>query len=675
MTPCFCLIAVDCPMPALTYIWEQDAAALELKPGELVEVPFGKRSLHGLVLKVNCGAEGLVLEKIRPITKRLPQHFTLDQREIDFFQWISVYYHYPIGKLIFESLPKLLKRPRALQYEQGIGEELSFTPNADQVEIIEKLLPLMDQGFSRSLVHGVTGSGKTVIYLRMMQEAIARGKSVLFLLPEINLTPQFLKTFITHLAAPIYSYNSSVTDSDKYGLWKLLMEDHSPKVVIGVRSSIFLPLKELGLVIVDEEHDSSFKQDDRCPYNARDLAIKKANLYQIPVVLGSATPSMESYYSFALSPRDKTFYFKMKNRAGKGELPKIEMLDMRYAGLSPEQIQNEKTVWPFTIDAIAAITEALEKKEQVLVFVNRLGFANYLQCRACGHQFFCPNCSTNLRYFKNRNEVSCQYCNYVAPAPQICPKCQNMTLHQKGFGTERLQEILAQHFPQKTIERFDRDEIKNMQQLEDRLDTFHRGEIDIMVGTQMLSKGHNFERVNLVVILGIDSQLNFPDFRASEKVYQLLTQVSGRSGRFGQNSKVMILSLGVANQVFSYVKTHSFDQFYKDELVIRQLCQCPPISKLAMIYLTSSKQDKVIEDAVKAGELLGNLKKTHFPKIEVLGPRPAMVEKRANKFTWNLMLRSDDINQLHNAITSFQNNLSSHHSVSLKIDIDPYTLI
>ncbi len=677
MEKVYCLIAVDCPLTLLTYSWEHENQENDemLQVGELVDVPFGKRKALGCVIKVGCELQGVDASKVRPIGQRHHQHFLLDAKQLQFFEWIAKYYHYPLGQLIFDCLPKLMKRPRNLQFEQGQGADYDFLPHAEQQTIIDQLLPKLFNGFSRSLIHGVTGSGKTMVYLHLMKEVLAKGKSVLFLLPEINLTPQFLKTFITHLPVAIYSYNSSISDSDKYGLWKLLADDRSPKLIIGVRSAIFLPLQDIGMIIVDEEHDQSFKQDDRCPYNARDLALKKGDLYKVPVILGSATPAVETYYQFAVKPRDKSHYFTMQQRAGKGKLPQIDLVDMRYAGLTAEQIEVEKNYWPFTSRSLEAIEQALAKNEQVLVFVNRLGFANYLQCRACGHQFFCPNCTTNLRYFKARNEVSCQYCDYKQPAPQICPQCQNMTLHQKGFGTERLQQILNEKFPQRIVERFDRDEIKTMTQLEERLDAFHCGKIDILVGTQMLSKGHNFTRVNLVLVLGIDSQLNFPDFRANEKVYQMLTQVSGRSGRFGDQSRVMILSIGVGNQVFSYIKEHSFDQFYRDELAMRELCHCPPVSRLAMIYLTSKFQDKVIQEAVKAAEILEQLRSAHFGSIEILGPRPAIVEKRANKFTWNILVRSADINQLHNTLSSYHLAHQPHHSVAVRMDIDPYTLV
>jgi primosomal protein N' (replication factor Y) len=321
------------------------------------------------------------------------------------------YYHYPLGQLLNDVLPPFLKRPRKLNFDQGLGTPSDMILNSDQQNVVDEITKFGFDKFSKWLVHGVTGAGKTLIYLELIKKILAENKSVLFLLPEINLTPQFLKTFQTYLNVPIYSYNSSISSSDKFGLWKLLQEDESPKMILGVRSSIFLPIKKLGLVIVDEEHDQSFKQDDRCTYNARDIAIKRASLEKIPVILGSATPMVETYKAFI----ETDHYFALRNRAQNAKLPSVELVDMR----GRSKIESEKMLWPYSSESIIKIKKALAKGEQALVFINRLGYANYLQCNACGHQFACPNCSTNLKYFKKRSELSCQTCEYKERAPEM----------------------------------------------------------------------------------------------------------------------------------------------------------------------------------------------------------------------------------------------------------------
>jgi primosomal protein N' (replication factor Y) len=541
----------------------------------------------------------------------------------------------------------------------------SFNLSSDQQHVADKIIQSGMNHFSKWLIHGVTGAGKTIIYLSLIKKILAEKKSVLFLLPEINLTPQFLKTFQSFLDVPIYSYNSALSNSNKYGLWKLLQTDEHPKLVLAVRSGIFLPIKNLGLIVVDEEHDQSFKQDDHCTYNARDLSIKKASIQKIPVVLGSATPTVETYKAFIDTPN----YFALTKRAQSATLPKVELVDMR----GRSKIASEKMLWPYTSESIQKIEKALSKDEQVLVFINRLGYANYIQCSACGHQFSCPNCSVNLKHFKKRNQLSCQTCDYIIPKPEMCPECMNLNLSPMGFGTEKAHEILQDIFSKKVIKRFDRDEIKTFTQLEKTLNEFHQKEIDILVGTQMLSKGHNFERVNLVVILGIDSQLNFPDFRSNERVYQALTQVSGRAGRFGAAAEVLIHTLAPQNKIFTYLNRPTFHEFYLDEIPLREMCSSPPFKKIILIYFSSKSQAQVIQVASDEAQSLGHLTEKHFKCVEILGPRPTMIEKKVNKFTWSIMLRSSDINELHNLFNTFIQNYKQPHTISIKVDVDPYS--
>lgn len=661
-------IAVNFPLKnkGLLYHYEGD-----LIRGQVVEVPLGKRSEMGCVLALDEGQseeyKNTPIEKIKTIVKIIPE-WKLQENELELYEWMASYYHYSLGQLIFDCLPNHLKRPRPLGAVQGEGRELEFIPNPVQKSIIERIREGLPT-YNRSLVHGVTGSGKTIVYLESIRSTIAAGKSVLFLLPEINLTPQFIQTFAKYISAPIYSYHSELADSQKYQIWQMARTLSTPCLLLGVRSSVFIPLNNLGLIVIDEEHDTSFKQDDRCPYNARDVASKKAQLIGIPVVMGSATPSLETYAQFH-APQSKGHLFEMKERAGDAYLPAIELVDAR------EKASKEEDIWPLVKTSIEAIKTSLAKGDQVLVFVNRLGFANYIQCRACGHQFNCPNCSLTLRYYKKKNLLACHHCEYKDEIPTQCPECGSLTLVQKGFGTEKVQEVLQRVFPEKKIERFDREEIKNFTQLEERLNDFHSGKIDMMVGTQMLSKGHNFEKVKLVLILGIDSQLNFPDFRSQERVYQTLTQVSGRAGRYSQDGKVLIQTLNPESSLFQMVKAHSFHEFYESELKIRELCDCPPFKRIAMIHFSSRFQDRLIGHVTdNMGPMIRKLILDHFQEVTILGPRPAHIEKKSNQFTWSILLKSQDLTQLHNLLKSFEMNYKSVASVSYKIDVDPYTLI
>lgn len=667
----YCQVAVKYPGANATLTYQQ---GLPYKRGDLVHVPLGRRVAQGVVVSADLTFEQVQDEikglKIRPSGEVLSRVLRPSEEELKLFEWMAKYYHYNLGMLVWESLPKILKRPRACAIFYGQGLPLNHELNRDQRPVVEAISPQLGAGFERFFIHGVTGSGKTLIYLHLMIEALRKGQSVLFLLPEINLTPQFMKTFLAHLQVPVLAYHSGVTDSQKYGIWKHLKETEGPVVVMGVRSSVFLPLSRLGLVIVDEEHDSSFKQNDRCPYNGRDVAIKKAQLAGAVVVLGSATPSVENFYQF----KDQSgHYFALRERVS-GHFPQVEILDCRKSESREKSMaaESELNIWPFEKRSLEVLKEALEKKEQSLVFVNRLGFSQFLQCRSCGHRFTDPNTGVALRYFKKKNILSSSHSDYQIPRPEVCPECGNMNLLEQGFGTERLQEVLFQVFPDAVVDRFDRDEITNFKELDHKLNSFHRGEIDILVGTQMLSKGHNFERVNTVLILGTDSLMNFPDFRAIERTYQMITQILGRAGRYGKDSKVLIQTLIPEAKIFDHIREHQFHSAYEEELEVRKFAQFSPYSKMACLHFSSRFRERVAEVADAVARSLREFNSRQETVVDIMGPAPAMIERRLGQYNWVIVLKSPSASSLHQSIIFFEKNFMRPSGVNVKIDVDPY---
>ncbi len=654
------LVACNTPFNKSILTYESNET---YEKGESVVAPLGKRDVFGWIVSQEKASESSL--KIKSIKQKYDPVMDLTEHEQKLFTWMADYYHYPLGQLINDALPKAMKKPRALESNEALEtiKLESLTPL--QEEIYDSISKNSLNNFSKNLIHGVTGSGKTHIYLHLMQKILARGKSILFLLPEINLTPQFLEKFKQVLGYPVYAYSSEISSSQKYMLRSTLKESKEPIVVVGVRSSVFLPIENLGLIIVDEEHDSSFKQDDRCTYNARDVATKRASMLNVPIVLGSATPSLETYKSLKSTKN----YYPLKERVHGFNLPQIEIIDQR-----TDQSGESTEFWPLNRAAIKAIEDAHKNNEQALVFINRLGFSSYLQCSSCGHQFQCPNCSTNMRYFKARNEVSCQTCGTKGAMPSICPECSCVTIMQKGYGTEKVEQVLSDAIKGLRVERFDRDEIKNMEQLKESLKRFHDHKVDVLVGTQMLSKGHNFKKVNTVIVLGIDQQLNFPDFRAMERAWQTLVQVSGRSGRFGQPGKVFVQTHCPEHPLFIHVTNHHFDEFYKEELSLRQRASCPPVSKMAAIYLTYKDKNQLIKKALDLGKWLEGLTSHHYKDVDVLGPRPALMEKRVNKFTWSILLRSNDLMQLHAVLSMCQSNIDNFKPVQIKLDVDPQVI-
>lgn len=668
-------IAVSAPVGdgILTY---KKNPSLDVHAGDLVEVPLGRRKAKGVVVENLLNTEQLkeVISKFetKEIASKVADSFSLSAKELELYTWMAKYYHYNLGMLVWDCLPKILKRPREADIEFGKNLKFEHQLNEDQNHIFTNISKKLSSGFDRYYIHGVTGSGKTLIYLNLMKKVLSQGKSVLFLLPEINLTPQFIETFKSYLDCPILSYHSGVTDSHKNEVWKYLKtHTDKPVLIMGVRSSVFLPSENIGLIIVDEEHDQSFKQSDRCPYNGRDVAIKKAQIFNCPIVMGSATPALENYYTFKnLKPEN---YFTLKNRAS-GGFPDIKLIDARKES-GKSKSMDELLIWPFEQQALDLMRESFSKNEQVLVFVNRLGFANFVQCRNCGHKFEDPNTGVPLRYFKNKKMLSSGHSDYQIPLPEICPSCGNMNLLQMGFGTEKLQEVLQKVFPDKVIERFDRDEITTLEKLEDSLEKFHQGEIDVFVGTQMLSKGHNFKKVNLVLILGIDSMLNFPDFRAMERTYQMLVQILGRAGRYSADAKVVIQTLLPENQLFKFVIDHDFNGYYDFELKPRKIGNFPPFSKMCSIHISSKNRDQMVAKLAHEVDQMDRFCKARGLEVEIMGPTPGMIERRANMFTWSILLTSSDVNHLHTLINYFKNANSLDNHYSVKIDVDPYQIL
>lgn len=656
-------IAVDYPGPKLlSYLGEEGQ---DFKEGHLVQVPLGKRTALGCIIGREKMPSSSLSYQHKLILKTEDLELALGPKELELYQWMARYYHYPLGQIIFDSLPEIMKRPKKLEFKIGEGLPLLHELNFEQKEIAQDILNKA-QEFSRFYIHGVTGSGKSTIYLELIKKRLEQLQSVLFLVPEINLTPQFINLFQTHLTGPIIPFHSGLSKSEKYHIWKFIKSYDGPLTVLGVRSSIFLPIKKLGLIIIDEEHDSSFKQNDRCPYNGRDVAIKKSQILNIPVVMGSATPCVENYYNFFIKKNtDPNIHSYVMKKRAQGLFPQIEIVDIR------QNKKGENGHWPLSEKALDALKEILEKKERALVFVNRLGFANFLQCKACGHKFCDPGSDIPLRYFKNKNMLCSTHSDYKIPLPTWCPECGNLEIWQQGFGTEKIQEVLQGIFKEKRIERFDRDEINNFVKLEQRLSDFQRGDIDILVGTQMLAKGHNFPKVNLVIILGIDSQLNYPDFRAMERTYQLLTQISGRAGRFSDSlsPKVLIQTLGPNLELFSDIKGENFDHFYQKELEVRKSLELSPFSRQCAIFLTSGNKEQLIEKSKEYASLISDWCKRNQLSLFLQGPVPLLIEKRQNKFTWCILLQSSKASHLHSACE-----MASVHrpkGIVFKMDIDP----
>ncbi|MFN8370114.1 MAG: primosomal protein N' [Bacteriovoracaceae bacterium] len=656
-------VAVNFPKEKSILTYKSSDSTISFKNGEIVSIPLGKtRQALGCVVneKVDESEITFSIDKIKNITQKVSDLY-LPTNESLLYDWMSKYYHYSLGQLIFDTLPtfdpsKIPTKTKLKIIEAKKSEEL-LVLNSEQ----EKVFSSIKINPGKMLLHGITGSGKTLIYAHLMNQLFLQKKSVLYLIPEINLTVQFVDFFSKLFNVKIFLYNSEVNKNQKLAIYKYLLNSTEPMLIIGARSAVFLPFNNLGMIIVDEEHDNSFKQDDHCMYNARDVAIKKSSLYKVPILLGSATPALETYYN---ATEKKSYdYYVLDKRAQNSSLPNIEFVTL-----------SKTDVWPISEKIYSAIHNALVKGEQVLILINRLGFADFIQCKSCKYVYKCKNCSVSLKYFKNKKILHCAFCDYSITYPEVCDQCGSMVLIQKGFGTEKILEVLSEKFPQKVVERFDRAEITTYKKLVTALDNFHSGKVDILVGTQMLSKGHNFKKVNLVVVLGVDSLLNFPDFRSEEKVYQLLVQISGRSGRFNSDSQVLIQTNNPENRTFKIIKEHKFNDFYSYELSERNLFRYPPFSKLIVLYFTAKNIDDLKFEVIEIKKVLDDLITKNYKEIEALGPTSANVEKKVNQYTWKILLKATSLNDLHNIVANFQRIYPIKHFISLKIDVDPMNI-
>ena len=518
------------------------------------------------------------------------------------------------------------------------------------------------------LLHGVTSSGKTEIYIKLIEQELKKGRQVLYLLPEIALTIQIIKRLKKHFGNLVGISHSNLNNSERDEVWKSvnkdILEDDQFSIILGARSSLFLPFNNLGLIIIDEEHDSSYKQQQPSPrYHARDSAIYLATLHNAKVLLGSATPSMETYYN---AKNDKYGFVELLTRYSDIKLPKINTIDIR-KGYLKKEMQGF-----FSNNLINEISNQLKKDKQIILFQNRRGYAKVLSCNSCGESVSCKYCSVSLTFHKLNNNLRCHYCGYIESIPELCGNCESINFHNKGFGTEQIAEALSVIFPDSIIKRMDYDTTRKKNAYQDIIQDFQQLKINILVGTQMIAKGFDFENVSLVGIIDADNMLNFPDFRSHERAFQLMSQVSGRAGRKGNQGIVVLQTYNPDQEIINHVKSHSFSKFYNVQLSERSLFNYPPFSRLIIIRFKHT--DHFIVDSVS--EVFATLMKESF-KNRILGPEYPIVSKVRNYFIKNVLLKVElgksfsKAKEIISAILLYMKENKILNRCIVQIDIDP----
>ncbi len=478
------------------------------------------------------------------------------------------------------------------------------------------------------LLYGITSSGKTMLYIELIKEQISKGNQVLILVPEIGLTTQLIERYKQHFETEIGVYHSRYNENQRAEVWQNV-KNQKTKIILGTRSSIFLPFESLGLIIVDEEHDPSYKQNEPNPrYHARDSSIYLSTLFNANIILGTATPSVESYYNCL---QDKYKLVHLKNRFGAAKLPEVQLVALQ------NDIEKESSQDLFGKTLIYEIENRLTRKEQVILFQNRRGYAPFLQCNICGHSPQCTQCDVSLTYHKWKNELRCHYCGYHIPVLKVCPSCGSAHLEMKGMGTEKIEEELQVIFPEARIARMDLDTTRRKNNLQDLINEFENGQIDILVGTQMVTKGLDFEKVTLVGIIQADALINHPDFRSHERAFQLIEQVSGRAGRRDQLGKVIIQTFKPDHPILQLASVHDYDKFLHQQLNERKQFYYPPFVRLIEITLKHREAQKV---QTASQRLASELKKI-FSQKAVLGPEFPAVSKVRNQYIQKILLKLD----------------------------------
>ena len=687
----------------------------DIKIGIRVEVPFGYQKLEGFVLSIKKDSN---IDSLKSITSIVDKDIVLNDELLELGQTMHKTLLTPLISCYQAMLPKALKAKRGVVINKKykafyrLGDISNYKFNSTQQKIIDcfkdkdvvkredllnispsslktllnknilieekiedyrtsykdkndklKVLTVDQKRVVESvklnssdtyLLHGVTGSGKTEVYIKLIDKVLKMGKTSIVLVPEISLTPQMVERFSSIFGNNIAAIHSALSEGEKYDEWRRIVNGEA-KIVIGARSAIFAPLTNLGIIIIDEEHSDSYKQDSSPRYNAKSIAIIRSNKNKCPVIMGSATPSLEAY------ARAKKGVFKLlelPNRINKKALPKIDIIDMN------EEIKHNRG--HFSNCLIEAIKDRLEKKEQVILLLNRRGYSSFVMCQNCGHTIKCPHCDITLTYHKTSNTLRCHYCGYGDTLKDVCPNCSTKSIRTLGVGTEKVEEELNKIVDCKIL-RMDLDTTSKKGMHAKMIEKFKNQEYDILLGTQIVAKGLDFPNVTLVGIINADTSLNIPDFRSSEKTFSLLSQTAGRSGRSIKEGRVIIQTFNPNHYAISYTKKHDYIGFYNKEMSLRKILKYPPYFYICYIRISGKDYKLVGEKANKAKKILVD----RLHDTIILGPSPASVFKVNNIYRYGIILKYKNEENLYKTLTFLEDSFSSFNNISFDVDFNP----
>ncbi len=683
----------------------------EVRAGSQVFVPFKSRGLRGLVVEIFQGEPPRGLRDIKAVAGE-----PVGDRVLELARWVSDYYLAPLGEVFRAAVPKpltRLRRPAAIEGRPTVAESaLAMIPTSHQQEVLEAVGRNLDAGgFGVLLLQGVTGSGKTFVYCKAAAEVVRRGGGCLVLVPEISLSTQLVDRFREFFGEQVVLSHSGLSASERYMAW-LRAGAGEAKVVVGARSAVFSPLKNLALIIVDEEHEPSYKQSDVPRYNARDVAVKRGQMEGALVMLGSATPSLESYNN-ALA--GKYTMLRLPCRVDSRPMAKVHVVDLKAgggrrpaeaaAGDAPVRpagrggtdpggssrgaegtagetgatgAHSADASWLFSDILREKMDERLAKREQVILFINRRGHSTFVQCRDCGASFRCPRCEVALTYHSDPHRLTCHYCGYSAKDVETCPSCRGSNFWFGGVGTQKVEREIKRMFPEAGVIRMDVDSTRRRGARRSMVETFSSGEALVLLGTQMVAKGLDFPGVTLVGVIYADTQLNLPDFRASERTFQLLTQVAGRAGRGRTPGEVVIQTFLPDHPSLLAAAAQDFSLFYGKEIVDRRELCFPPFSRLVDVSFTGRDEAEVIQHANRVKRRVEDwLRSEGIASVDAMGPAPFPIARLRNKARWHLTLRGRSLPELRRSVEMLRAAVDNERPgrVAVGLDVDPLQLM
>ena len=632
--------------------------------GKRAEVRFGNKKMTGFITKIydsfpsHCAVP---LEKIKQVSKIVDSEPLITQELLETAIWVSRYYLCTIGEAVNSILPSARRESseQSFSFDSEISAGIKQNLSEEQKKAVNDILAHAEKNESSfHYLYGPTGSGKTEVFLQTAEQILKKNKGVIYLVPEISLTQQVVDSVVNRFGPQVAVLHSSLTQSQKLTQWKKILHREA-RIVIGARSAIFAPVPDLGMIIIDEEHDSSYKSGNTPRYHARQTAMYRASKLKIPLIMGSATPSVEAWH---LMNCGKLLKHTLSKRLAGGEKPSIKCINLNQSvmqGCISEELKNE-------------IETTLKEKKQAILFLNRRGFTHFFRCSTCGFEMKCKNCSVSMTFHKSENRLRCHYCGWHILPPSSCPKCGSLDIGYSGFGTEFIEAETAQKFPNARIVRVDTDSVSKKGELQNKIDAFKKGEFDIMLGTQMVAKGLNFPNLKTVGIILADTALHLPDFRATERTFSLITQVAGRAGRFFPDGKVFVQTYNPENQAISFACSANTEGFYDFEINQRKLLSFPPFSRLIRLVFRSSNQIKAQKTSEDAANLIENLK---IPGVEILGPSECPLSKISQNYRFQLILRGEKIVPLQNAVRKLLFDYRHPQEVYIECDVDPVSLL